>query len=107
MTRNIIGMARLAEPVRRVSGLHRMVLLRLKVLTHGMTDFDIVNCTFLDGDVRRSTSYGVYISQMFRFARMSSHIDDFNTRNTRGKGMAAKLLRQRYRQRYHKLRESR
>ena len=26
-------------------------------------DFDIVNFPFLDGDVHRSTSYGVYISQ--------------------------------------------
>ena len=45
-------------------------------------DFDIVNFPFLDGDVPRSTSYGVYISQLIRFARMSSHVDDFNTRNT-------------------------
>ena len=44
-------------------------------------DFDIVNFPFLDGDVPRSTSYGVYISQLIRFARMSSHVDDFNTRN--------------------------
>ena len=44
-------------------------------------DFDIVNFPFLDGDVPRSTSYGVYISQLIRFARVSSHVDDFNTRN--------------------------
>ena len=32
-------------------------------------DFDIVNFTFLDGDVpRRASSYGVYISQLIRFA---------------------------------------
>ena len=31
-------------------------------------DFDIVNFPFLDGDVPRSTSYGVYISQPIRFA---------------------------------------
>ena len=54
-------------------------------------DFDIVNFTFLDGAVPRSTSYGVYISQLIRFARVSSHVDDFNTRN---KVLAAKLLRQ-------------
>ena len=35
-------------------------------------DFDIVNFPFLDGDVPRSTSYGVYISQLIRFARVSS-----------------------------------
>ena len=28
-------------------------------------DFDIVNFLFLDGDVPRLTSYGVYISQFF------------------------------------------
>ena len=31
-------------------------------------DFEIVNFPFLDGDVPRSTSYGVYISQLIRFA---------------------------------------
>ena len=35
-------------------------------------DFEIVNFPFLDGDVPRSTSYGVYISQIIRFARESS-----------------------------------
>ena len=64
-------------------------------------DFDIVNFPFLDGDVPRSTSYGVYISQLIRFARVSSHIYDFNTRN---KVLTAKLLRQGYR--YHKIRKA-
>ena len=40
-------------------------------------DFDIVNIPFLDGDVPRSTSYGVYISQLIRFARASSYVADF------------------------------
>ena len=44
-------------------------------------DFDIVNFPFLDGDVPRSTSYEVYISQLIRFARVSSHVADFNARN--------------------------
>ena len=61
-------------------------------------DFDIVNFPFLDGDVPRSTSYGVYISQLIRFARVSSHVADFNARN---KSLSAKLLQQGYR--YHKL----
>ena len=64
-------------------------------------DFDIVNFPFLDGDVPRSTSYGVYISQLIRFARMSSHVFDFNARN---KSLTAKLLQQGYR--YHKLRKT-
>ena len=63
--------------------------------------FDIVNFPFLDGEIPRSASYGVYISQLIRFARVSSHVDDFNTRN---KVLAAKLLRQGYR--YHKLRKA-
>ena len=54
-------------------------------------DFDIVNFPFLDGDVPRSTSYGVYISQLIRFARVSSHVVDFNVRN---KSLTAKLLQQ-------------
>ena len=31
-------------------------------------DFDIVNFPFLDGNVPRSASYGVYISQLIQFA---------------------------------------
>ena len=60
-----------------------------------------MNFPFLDGDVPRSASYGVYISQLIRFARVSSHVDDLYTRN---KVLTAKLLRQGYR--YHKLRKA-
>ena len=35
----------------------------------------------LDGDVPRRPSYGVYISQIIRIARVCSHEDDFNARN--------------------------
>ena len=56
---------------------------------------------FLDGDVPRSTAYGVYISQLIRFARVSSHVADFNARI---KSLIAKLLQQGYR--YHKLRKT-
>ena len=66
-----------------------------------MTDFDTVNVPFLDGDVPHSTSYGVYISQLIRFARVSSHVADFNDRT---KSLTAKLLQQGYR--YHKPRKS-
>ena len=41
-----------------------------------INDFDIVNFPFLDGDVPRSTSYSVCISQLIRFARVSSLVDD-------------------------------
>ena len=44
-------------------------------------DFDIVNFPFLDEDIQRAHSYGVYISQLNRFARVSSHVLDFNMRN--------------------------
>ena len=64
-------------------------------------DFDIVNFPFLDGDVPRSTSYGVYISQLIRFARASSYVADFSTRN---KLLTQKLLKQGYW--YHKLRKT-
>ena len=64
-------------------------------------DFETVNFRFLDGDVPRSTSYGVYISQLIRFARASSYVTDFNTRN---KLVTQKLLKQGYR--YHKLRKT-
>ena len=50
-----------------------------------------MNFPFLDEDVPRSASYGVYFSQLIRFARVSSHVDDLNTRN---KVLTAKLLRQ-------------
>ena len=63
--------------------------------------FDIVNFHFLDGDVPRRPSYGVYISRLIRFARVCSHVDDLNTRN---KCLTAKLLKQGYR--YHKLRKA-
>ena len=64
-------------------------------------DFEIVNFPFLDGDVPRSTSCGVYISQLIRFARASSYVADFNTRN---KLLTQKLLKQGYR--YHKHRKT-
>ena len=55
-----------------------------------------MNFQFLDVDVPRSTSFGVYISQLIRFARVSSHVDGFNSHY---KVLTAKFLRQRYR--YH------
>ena len=57
----------------------------------------------MDGDVPRAASYGVYISQLIRFARVSSHVTDFNTRN---KLRTAKLLNQGYRYHIRKLRKA-
>ena len=59
-------------------------------------NFELVNFPFLDGDVPRSPSYGVYISQLIRSARVRSNVD-FNNRNL---FLTAKLLKQGYR--YHK-----
>ena len=55
----------------------------------------------MDGDVPRRASYGVYISQLIRFARVCNHVTDFNARN---KCLTAKLLHKGYR--YHKLRKT-
>ena len=64
-------------------------------------NFEIVNYPFLDGDVPRSPSYGVYTSQRIRFERVCSHVDDFNNRN---KSLTSMLLKQGYR--YHTLRKA-
>ena len=64
-------------------------------------DFDIVSFPFLDGDVPLHTSYGVNISQLIRFARAHSNLNDFNYCN---KALTAKLLRQGCR--YFKLRKA-
>ena len=58
------------------------------------SDFDIVNFQFLDVDVPRAPSYGVHISQLIRFAIVSTHLADFNAcyRN-----LTAKLPQQGYR----------
>ena len=64
-------------------------------------NFKIVNFPFLDKDVPRSPSYGVYISQLIRFARVCSNDDDFNNINL---FLTAKLLKQGYR--YHKIQKA-
>ena len=60
-----------------------------------------MNFLFLAGDSPHSTSYGVNIFQLIRFTRVSSHADDFNTRD---KVLTAKLLKQGYR--YHNIRKA-
>ena len=64
-------------------------------------DFEIVNFPYFDEDFPSRASCGVYISQLIRFARVSSHVTDFNTWN---KLLTAKLLNQGFR--YHKLRKT-
>ena len=52
-------------------------------------------------EMKRVYISGVYISHLIRFARVSSHVADFNARN---KSLTAKLLQQGYW--YHKLRKT-
>ena len=63
-------------------------------------NFDVVNYPNLDGDVLRATSYGLYISQLIRFARACSSVEDFHIRN---RTITEKILKQGYR--YNKLRK--
>ena len=64
-------------------------------------NFEIVNFPFLDGDVPCPPSYGLYISQLIRFTRVCSYVDDFNNRSL---FLTAKFLKQSYR--YHKIRKA-
>ena len=64
-------------------------------------NFEIVNFSFLDGDVPCSPSYCVYISQLICFARVCSNVDDFNNRNL---FLTPKLLKQGHR--YNKIRKA-
>ena len=61
-------------------------------------DFDIVNFPLLERDIPRATSHVVNISQLIRFARVSSHVADFNAKN---QILTGKLFKQGYR--FHKL----
>ena len=74
-------------------------------MINAMTWILIYSCStsfpFLDGDIPRRISYGVYTSQLIRFARVCNHVADFNARN---KCSTAKLLHEGYR--YHKLRKT-
>ena len=64
-------------------------------------NFQIVNYPNLSGNIPSSPSYGVYISQLVRFSRCCSNVEDFHKRNLL---ITKKLLLQGYR--FHKLRRS-
>ena len=87
--------------VRLIQGMYSNARSRVRVGEGYSEEFEVTIGVHQGCDVPRSASYGVYISQLIRFARVSSHVDDFNTRN---KVLTAKLLRQGYR--YHKLRKA-
>ena len=63
--------------------------------------FPIVNFRWLSDDVPRLPSYGVYNSQLVRFARCCTSVFDFHSENLQ---ITSKLLTQGYR--YHKLRKT-
>ena len=63
--------------------------------------FPIVNFPWLSGDVPRLPSYGIYISQLVRFARCCTSVLDFHSKNLQ---ITSKLLTQGYR--YHRLRKT-
>ena len=63
--------------------------------------FPIVNFPWLSGDVLRLPSYGIYNSQLVRFARCCTSVLDFHSKNLQ---ITSKLLTQGYR--YHKLRKN-
>ena len=67
---------------------------RNRKISKNLTVFSVNLC-----EVPRRASYGVYISQLIRFARVCNHVADFSARN---KCLTVKLLQQGYR--YHKLR---
>ena len=63
--------------------------------------FPTVNCPWLSADVPELPSYGIYISQLVRFARCCISVFDFNSKNLQ---ITSKLFTHGYR--YHKLRKT-
>ena len=60
---------------------------------HDDFDFHIVNRPFLSSNIPPSPFYGVYISQLIRYARRCLHYDDFRYRH---KCLVDRLLSQRH-----------
>ena len=40
-------------------------------------DFDVINFPFLDGNIPKGQSYGIFISQLVRYARINSSFSNF------------------------------
>ena len=53
--------------------------------------FEVINYPFLDGNIPKNQSYGVFISQLVRFARINSN---FNKFISDCKNLVSKLIRQ-------------
>ena len=56
-------------------------------------NFPIVNFPFLSSNIPSAPAYGVYVSQLIRYARACSNYQDFMER---GKVLTTKLLSQAY-----------
>ena len=65
-----------------------LTILMLKCILSDF-DFHIVNFPYLSSNIPSGPSYGVYISQLIRYARCCSHYDDFRYRH---KCMVDRLL---------------
>ena len=63
--------------------------------------FPVINFPWLSGDIPRLPSYGIYISQLVRFARCCTSVLYFHSKNLQ---IPSKLLTHGYR--YHKLRKT-
>ena len=68
---------------------------------HDDFGFPIVNFPWLSGDIPILPSYGIYISQLVRFASCCTSVLDFHSKNLK---ITSTLLTQGYR--YHKLRKT-
>ena len=62
-------------------------------MTSVMTDFPIVICPYLSSNIPESAAYGVFVSQLIRYARVCSKYEDFLFR---GSIRVSKLLKQGY-----------
>ena len=56
-------------------------------------NFRIVNFPYMSSNIPESPAYGVYISQLIRYARACSSYQDFITR---GRSLTVKLMEQGY-----------
>ena len=73
----------------------------IPAFTTNAVTLDFVNFPWLSGDVPRLPSYGIYNSQLVRFARCCTSVLDFHSKNLQ---ITSKLLSQGYR--YHRLRKT-
>ena len=69
------------------------IVILCPTISDNKTYIHIVNFPFLSSNIPSGPSYGVYISQLIRYARCCSHYDDFRYRH---KCLVDRLLSQGY-----------